>query len=398
MVYTAPMLGDQEHEALRVIETMQRDLRGRVAEPRRWLGNLRRQEFARAVQGSNSIEGYNASIEDVMAAVDDEEPVDADEETVLALQGYRDAMTYVLQLADADEGPRIDKTLVLALHYMMLKHDLRKRPGRWRKGAIFVRREPEGDTVYEGPDVEVVDGLMDELVLNIQEEAEPPLVRAAMAHLNLVMIHPFADGNGRMARCLQTLVLACDRIVAPVFSSIEEYLGAHTQAYYEVLGRVGGGGWHPEHDARPWLRFCLNAHYHQMATVIRRTQEAEALWDRCEAMVARFRLPGRVVPALWEGARGFRIRNSSYRKVLRDGAGVEMEPMAASHDLRLLVDRGLLLPRGERRGRWYVGSEALRAEYAAVRAQTPRPARIELFPEPDQLSFLARTAASAEGR
>ena len=57
-----------------------------------------------------------------------------------------------------------------------------------------------------------------------------------MAHLNLAMIHPFSDGNGRLARCLQTLLLAREQIVSPVFSSIEEYLGQNTQAYSEPSG------------------------------------------------------------------------------------------------------------------------------------------------------------------
>ena len=65
-----------------------------------------------------------------------------------------------------------------------------------------------------------------------------PLVAAAMAHLNLVLVHPFSDGNGRMARCLQTFVLARDGLLAPEFSSIEEYLGRNTSAYYAVLAEA----------------------------------------------------------------------------------------------------------------------------------------------------------------
>jgi Fic family protein len=80
------------------------------------------------------------------------------------------------------------------------------------------------------------------------------LVRAAMAHLNLVMVHPFRDGNGRMARCLQTLVLAREGILAPEFSSVEEFLGRNTDEYYKVLGDVGAGK-HPERDASPWIRY-----------------------------------------------------------------------------------------------------------------------------------------------
>ena len=75
--------------------------------------------FARAVQGSNSIEGYNASLDDVVAAVEGEPTLDARRETQLALAGYRDAMTYVLQIA-GDEALEVDEGLMKSLHFMML--------------------------------------------------------------------------------------------------------------------------------------------------------------------------------------------------------------------------------------------------------------------------------------
>jgi len=51
--------------------------------------------------------------------------------------------------------------------------------------------------------------------------------------------------------------------------SVEEYLGRNTQAYYDVLGEVGRGSWHPENDARPWIRFNLTAHLRQARTMLR---------------------------------------------------------------------------------------------------------------------------------
>ncbi|HEV2791165.1 MAG TPA: Fic family protein, partial [Solirubrobacterales bacterium] len=233
MAYQVPSLRSDEQEVLGLIEQLRGQLHDRVAEPRRWNGSLRRLSFARAVQASNSIEGYDASLDDVVAAVDGEPTVGADNETEEALTGYRDAMTYVLQIAD-DETMAIDEGLLKGLHFMMLKHNLDKNPGRWRPGAIFVRRAATGETMYEGPPAAAVPGLISEMLEQLAEEDDQHvLVKAAMAHLNLVMIHPFSDGNGRMARCLQTLVLARDRIVAPVFSSIEEFLGRNTQTYYD---------------------------------------------------------------------------------------------------------------------------------------------------------------------
>src|ERR1044072_923366 len=189
MIFRAPQLRDDEHDVMKLIANLRDELHDRVAEPRRWAETLRRMAFARAVQGSNSIEGYNASLDDVVAAVDSEPTLDADEDTQLALAGYRDAMTYVLQIAE-DEALVVDEGLVKSLHFMMIKHDLRKNPGQWRPGDIYVQAE-NGETVYEGPPSEDVPLLIAEMLRDLRGDGSPVLVKAAMAHLNLVLIHPF---------------------------------------------------------------------------------------------------------------------------------------------------------------------------------------------------------------
>jgi Fic family protein len=353
-------------------------MRHRVAEPRRWNQNLRRMTLARAVQGSNSIEGYSASLDDVAAALDDEPTITASDETEQALIGYRDAMTYVLQVAQ-DETATIDEGLLKALHFMMLKHELAKSPGRWRPGYIGVRHEGSGEIVYEGPDAHEVPELVAAMLDALAHDDGPVLVRAAMAHLNLVMIHPFRDGNGRMARCLQTLVLAREQIVAPVFSSIEEYLGRNTPAYYDVLAEVGRGAWHPDHDARPWVRFCLTAHYRQAKTHLRRVEEIEQLWVACAELVEARSLPERSIGALLDAAMGFRIRNASYRALTETTAGEAVSDLTASRDLKALVDAGLLDAVGANRGRYYVASTEVEAMRHAVRAARPPRAEYDPF-------------------
>jgi Fic family protein len=320
---------------------------------RRWRGLLRRNSFARAVQGSNSIEGYNVTVDDAIAAVEGEEPLDATTEAWAAVTGYRDAMTYVLQLAD-DPGFVYSAELFRSLHFMMIKYDLAKHPGRWRAGPIFVRDEEKEENVYEGPPADSVAGLIDDLVADLNHTEGACIVRAAMAHLNFVMIHPFSDGNGRMARTLQALVLARDGNLDPVFCSIEEYLGRNTRKYYDVLAEVGGGAWHPERDARPWIRFCLTAHYRQVSTQLRRLAELAALWSAIEEEIAKRGLPERSIVALIDAAMSYRVRNSSYRKT------AEVTEQVASRDLKELTGAGLLLPVGERRGRFYVASITLK--------------------------------------
>lgn len=369
-VFRTPTLDPIEIEVLRLIDGLRDDLRHRVAQPRRWSGTLRRTTFARAVQGSNSIEGYNASLDDVAAAVQGEPTLDATAETELALTGYRDAMTYVLQVAE-DDNAVIDEGMIKALHFMMLKHDLSKSPGRWRPGYIGVRNDATGKIVYEAPDAELVPALIGAMLDALQHDGSPELVKAAMAHLNLVMVHPFRDGNGRMARCLQTLVIARERINAPVFSSVEEYLGRNTQAYYDVLADVGQGGWHPENDARPWLRFMLTAHYRQAKTHLRRIEEIERLYGQCLELAVDQRLPDRCAAGLAEVALGLRLRRNSYRTVIEASSGEAISELTASRDLQAMVKAGFLTPRGETRGRYYVGSPSMLKVRADIRAGRP---------------------------
>ncbi|HEX2715379.1 MAG TPA: Fic family protein, partial [Candidatus Acidoferrales bacterium] len=190
--------------------------------------------------------------------------------------------------------------------------------------------------------------------------------KAAMAHLNLVMIHPFSDGNGRMARCLQTLVLSSEGLVDPTFYSIEEYLGRNTQDYYDVLATVGKGKWNPQNDTRPWIRFNILAHYRQAGTLLRRTRIIAKLWDELENEIKKKGLPDRVIGALSDAAMGLHVRSANYRHF------ADVSKVVASRDLRAAVEAGFLVPSGEKRGRIYSATTSLRSLALKIRETEPR--------------------------
>lgn len=361
MLFEAPALDDREAAILQQIDDLKEKLRWQLHEPKRWVGSLRRLSFARNIQGSNSIEGYDAALDDAAAVAVGEEPLDTSTETRLALEGYRDAMTYVLQLASEPDFEYSDQ-LIKSLHFMMTSYELKNRPGRWRAGSIFVRKESTGEIVHEGADLDQVPKLMRELVDQLSHDpvgrSVDAVVRAGMAHLNLVMIHPFRDGNGRMARCLQSLVLARQGVLAPVFMSIEEYLGRNTEEYYNVLAEVGGGRWQPERSAKPWVRFILKAHLRQARTLLTRVRESEQLWVRLDEIVAESGLPERGVMALFDAAMGMRVRRATYRANFEE-MEEDVSDQTASRDLRQLADAGLLVPQGEKRGRHYTAGDKI---------------------------------------
>jgi Fic family protein len=198
---------------------------------------------------------------------------------------------------------------------------------------------------------ELIDALVDSLHTGLSSD---PVVRSAMAHLNLVMIHPFRDGNGRMARALATLVLTRSDIGEPEFSSIEEWLGANTDDYYSVLAHTGHGSWQPRDNAHMWLTFNLRAHHMQAQTVARRIAEAGETWRELDTLVSVHDLPERTMEAMFDAVLGYRVRRAGYLK------RAEVTEQTATRDLAALTAAGILAAHGNGRGRFYVAGEPLR--------------------------------------
>lgn len=373
MIFKPSALDSAEEVVLGKIDELKRQLAFAVS-PKRWFGLLRRNTFARAIQGSNSIEGYNISIDDAIAAVEGEEPLDPKTENWLANVGYRRAMTLVLQKAEAAHF-KYSTEFLNSLHYMMLEYDLTKHPGNWRQGPIFVRNSNTDEIVYEGPPAEELPDLMDELVDELNEgRSGDVVVEAAMAHLNYVMIHPHSDGNGRMGRCLQTLVLARAGTVHPIFASIEEYLGRNTGDYYAVLGEVGAGSWQPERDTKPWIRFSLTAYFRQASTLLERTRYYAAVFEACEYLADNQGLDSRMAYALADAAIGYKVRNATYRP------NADVSQKTATRDLSDLVSLGLLVKKGKKRGTFYIRSDTLAALVAKITPPRRVPDPFESLP------------------
>jgi Fic family protein len=183
-----------------------------------------------------------------------------------------------------------------------------------------------------------------------------------MAHLNLVSIHPFRDGNGRLARIVQSLVLAKEGLLRPELVSIEPYLGRHTREYYTVLEEVQGPTFDPQRDASAWVEFCIEAHVYEAVERRRWLEIAHARHSFCEELAREQGYPERFVGALDQALLGLPITNADHRRE------TNIASPTATQDLQRLRHGGWLEQEGGGRSLRYVASRKLQERWSSSRS------------------------------
>lgn len=354
----APPLVPAQLEVVEKVHQLMARTRARLVSTPDWAPSLRRLCLARVVRASAALSGYEASLDEAMAVVDgaagaDDRPGDGS-----TLSGIRDCVGGALQLGledDLEVGP----TLVRALHYMVLGSDARSRPGRWRRSGS--PRPPAWSASSAGrPDATSMGDSVAEVMARADETSLTPLiVRAGLAHLNLLLLAPFDSGNGRVARAVHTMLVARGFPPLGILAAIDECLGAQVSSYRsafeaELRGIVGLPG-----RRSPWVEMCLRTHLAHSEAGLERIEQAERIWTTARLLVERRGVPLRSVAGLWDAAVGLRVRNGSYRGAVGAWTGESLSYQSASRDLKALVDARLLDAHGETSNRWYSASDSL---------------------------------------
>ena len=315
---------------------------------------LREHALIESAVSSNRIEGVSVEpsrIESVLIAT---KPLfrDRDEEEV---RGYRDALGWIhghsSEITFGEDALKRMHAMARgqiwdAGQYKEKDGDIIERYADGRERVRF-RPTPANETAV------AMAQLMDTWGQCTREKWVPRSVALAAFNLDLLCIHPFRDGNGRMARALATLVLTRSDIGEPEFCSIEEWLGANTEDYYSVLAHTGHGSWQPRSDPHLWLTFNLRAHHMQAQTVARRVDEARKTWSELDVLAQEHGLPERTLDAMFDAVLGYRVRRGGYMK--RTG----VTEQTATRDLTALASAGILSPHGTGRGRHYIAGEPL---------------------------------------
>jgi Fic family protein len=323
--------------------------------PRAWEGRLRRDLEAEAVAASTRMEGVNVTVDEVRRILAGDRPTDVDPEDRRLVEGYRDAMSFVLRQAD-DPAFSWDKGLIVGLHDRVMAGRYDLGAGRLRKDhQVWVRNRLTGEDVYLPPG-EDVDALVEEAVAQLRTPEPHPAVTAAWVHVATAAIHPFRDGNGRSARILASLAMYRGDFKLKEFTSLEEWWGRHLAEYYDLFGCLGSS-WEPGADVTPFIEGHIRAQVQQVRALDLRVQTEQQVWLAVEEAAEDVGLERRLANALWDAFLGREITAGYYRSL------TDVSPATATKDLTVAVAAGLLASEGERRGRRYFAGGKL---YPAV--------------------------------
>jgi Fic family protein len=275
---------------------------------------LRKQNRIRTVRSSVAIEG-NSLTEDQVTAILDERRVVGSKREILEVQNA---------IAVYEGAAKLDPTReahLLGAHARLMR-DLIADAGRYRTRGVGVFHGSR--VAHVAPPAKQVHRLVDQLLGFLATDATPAIVKSALVHYELEFIHPFSDGNGRIGRLWQHVVLLR---VHPIFEFVpfESAIKKRQAAYYRVLGECDRAG-----DASRFVAFSLD-------TIV------ESLSELTDALRPE---PLSVADRLRAARETFGSKNFTRKDYLR--LHKTLSTATASRDLRAGVAGGQLARSGEK--------------------------------------------------
>lgn len=219
--------------------------------------SIRLRASVESVHSSTSIEGNPLDASEVRAVITSDTILTPEEYAEIEVQNYKHALDYI----DTRRHGSAELTLsdVLELHKIITSRLLdNTRCGKFRKNPVYIENQAH-EVVYMAVDAAQVKDAVVDLLTWVEENQflVHPVIIAAVIHLRIAAIHPFADGNGRTARALTSLYLALHQYDCQGALVLDSFYASDRTAYYGVLRLVNGKSYNTSSkaDITPWLEY-----------------------------------------------------------------------------------------------------------------------------------------------
>jgi Fic family protein len=219
---------------------------------------LREQAIIQSVESSNRIEGVTVSPERLRPIVQDKvKPRDRSEEELI---GYRNALRWIFTRS----GPVVMTPSVILRLHALAQAGATGDAGEWkRRDNEIVEILPNGErrvrfvptSARHTP--KAVEVLCRDYMTVREDDRIPSLLLIGTFIFDLLCIHPFRDGNGRVSRLTTSLLLEAEGFIVPRFISLERLIEESKEEYYQVLADCSVG-WHEgTNPIVPWWNYFL---------------------------------------------------------------------------------------------------------------------------------------------
>lgn len=230
---------------------------------------LRRDNRIRTIQASLAIENNSLSLDQVTDIIDGKRILGAPDE-ICEVKNAFEAYNKLLEM-----NPYSVKDMLLA--HKILMNELTKEAGTFRSGGVGVFDGKQ--LVHMAPPANQVPHLVNDLVNWANEADVHPLIKSCVFHYEFEFIHPFADGNGRMGRMWQTLVLYKWKSMFG-WLPIETLIRERQDEYYKALGECDHSA-----DSGRFVEFMLKAIYDALCEIADTEQVAEQVTEQVEKIL-----------------------------------------------------------------------------------------------------------------
>lgn len=237
--------------------------------------NLRNQALIRMSQSSTAIEGNGLNIKQVEALVAGK-TIDASNRDIYEVQNYLSALKYIDKIVKKNQ--KLTTKTLLKVHQYLTQNTLPKnKSGIFRQSPVYVVRHFMGlnqKVIYTAPTARMVPRLVNDLItwLSLKENTEiNPIIIAGIIHQEIAAIHPFADGNGRVARAMATLVLYQRGYDFRKLFALEDFYNLDRENYYQAINT--GDKYKKDKDLTTWLSYFTTGFKEEIVSVKNKIQQ-----------------------------------------------------------------------------------------------------------------------------
>lgn len=217
-----------------------------------WEKRFQEEALVRTVHHGTHLEGNQLDFDEAKAVVLSQNLHSIRTRDVQEVMNYRIVMDFIENEWKGEKG-EVDEKTILRIHKLTVDKILPPElSGRYRNKRVVIKDNQSGEVTFRPPEPEEVSYLISQLagwIQRVDKNTVYPILKAGIAHHELVRIHPFLDGNGRVARALTTLILYDEGYDIRRFFSLEEYYDKDPLSYYTYLQKANEG------DLTVWLEY-----------------------------------------------------------------------------------------------------------------------------------------------